>query len=226
MTRRNSGDEEIRRLLRDLNEHLSSRTAERLAAELRRREEGIEITVLEYVRYAGSPKTHYEIEHSAGMTADEVAKVLESTVRMWVERHRHEINEWLGWGDVIPRLEDEDWRASGLRLVGITTAQKALFNFAFGGPSEPTEDVALTPAARIARARPISEEGSEDWDERRRDLVWDAMRLWQPMEFDPDEDLDEYLLDDVIRALVHGREHFRSRADRRLAQELLVELTP
>jgi hypothetical protein len=124
--RRNSGDEEIRKLLRELNEDPTAETAERLAVALRRREEP-------------DPRPEFKCPNcSVGRQEPEGACVLEAlaevvTIRMTdeddidVEEAGGKVMEWLSgedadawWnsiGPIIDAMEDSVRHRHGMRTV-------------------------------------------------------------------------------------------------------------
>jgi len=211
--RSNSGDEEIRRLTRLLASTPSSEVAERLAILLRRRETGRAGTVLSF-QGLGEPRTYYEIDHASGLTTDDVIQRLEAAVAAWLERHADQND--LDWGSAMSLLEEEDWERAGLVLTAVMQSDGDL----------PTHDTfSQTPRPRDVTLR---DRGSGRWDLRRRSVMRDAMRAWSAQHDMPRgrglNNVDVYLLDEAIQALSQFHQHAASRADRRIASELLEEL--
>ena len=116
MRRRNSGDEEIRKLLRDLNENPTSAIAERLAAALRRREEldpRPEVLVSELLQDANRAGWRMRIEALAEVVAsrlldDEDIKLddgeIYNRVMKWLSK-QNAISLWADIGEVVDHME-------------------------------------------------------------------------------------------------------------------------
>jgi len=211
--RRNSGDEEIRRLHK-LAGQGDWRAAEKLAAELKRRAEPDPRTEFRCPGCDQSKRDPEEacvIEALAEVVADRILD--DEDLELSKEEIGSKVMEWLS------RDSAPDWWQHQIGPV-IDVMEADFRNAMIESPEGPTE-----------AARSLAADGSEDWDERRRNFVIEALRNIGRNAFDPpilqdDFDLDEMETEIAIQAIEYARDHSLSRADRRLAQELLDELTP
>jgi hypothetical protein len=121
--RRNSGDEEIRKLLRSMNENPTAALAERLLAALRRRDDGLTVTVIALTAGRELP-VYYEVEHDADLKPSRVVDALRDAVQNWLDTAQGSEGapSSLAWGDGLSYLEEKDWKNAGLRLLGTVGA--------------------------------------------------------------------------------------------------------
>lgn len=151
--RRNSGDEEIRGLLRRLNENPNAADAERLAAALRRRDESTKSTFLALETGRAIP-LFYEFEHQADMTTADVVEALREAVQNWLDSHKDDPDSpgSVDWGQaLVALLTTEDYANAGLRFVRTIEADEVLPSDEGFWPteSETQEDLPERPGEEI-----------------------------------------------------------------------------
>jgi hypothetical protein len=214
--RRNSGDEEIRKLLRSMNENPTAALAERLLATLRRRDEGLAVTVIA-LTMGGELPLYYEVEHKAELTPSQVVDLLRDAVQNWLDTAQGSEGapNSLAWSDGLSYLEEKDWKNAGLRLLG-TVGADTTFNEdeGFFPLSEEAEDPGLA-------ERWLADDGSEGWTDSQREFVIDAIRAYgaseDPPRFQGDFDLEEFPTSVAVAALQRRREQATGPERRRAA---------